>query len=207
MKASILERLHADHYRYEALLCILDRQLHIAVCQEIPDYRLLYQLFHYLTEQPGEWHHPVEDRLFDRLAERHPESRELLEVLIEEHRRIDIYGRELEVKVRNLDEESEAEMDLTTLNLARAFSELYHHHLYTENHRIFPLLETSLPVTELEDMDLGASLKAPAEGSPSFQRLYRQIAEGRTGLQLGRGEQADFCPLCGAKPQAAPPTS
>jgi hemerythrin-like domain-containing protein len=207
MKAIILERLHADHYRYEALLCILDRQLHIAVCQEIPDYRLLSQLFHYLTEQPGEWHHPVEDRLFDRLAEHHPESRELLEVLIEEHRRIDIYGRELEAKVRNLDEESEAEMDLTTLNLARAFSELYHHHLYTENHRIFPLLETTLTVTELEDMDLGASLKAPAEGSPSFQRLYRQIAEDRTGLQLGRGEQADFCPLCDAKPQAASPTS
>lgn len=204
MKAILLERLHADHYRYEALLCILDRQLHIATCEEVPDYSLLAQLFHYLTEQPGEWHHRVEDQLFRRLAERHPESHEILEVLIEEHRRIDIYGRELENKARNLGNASEAEMDLTTLSLARAFSELYHHHLHTENHRIFPLLETSLLAAELDNMDLEVSLKAPAEGSPGFQKLYRQIAEGRAGLQLGAGEQADFCPLCDARPEGIP---
>jgi hemerythrin-like domain-containing protein len=200
MKAIILERLQADHYRYEAQLCILDRQLHIAACEEIPDYGLLARLIHYLTEQPGEWHHRVENRLFDRLADCQPESRECLDVLIEEHRQIDVYGRELEAKFRRLDEESVAEMDLNTLNLARAFSELYHHHLNTENHRIFPLLEASLPLGDLDNMDLGISLDAPAEGSPGFQKLYRKIAEGRTGLRLGAGEQADFCPLCDAKP-------
>ncbi|WFM71236.1 hypothetical protein [Halomonas sp. CKK8] len=36
-----------------------------------------------------------------------------------------------------------------------------------------------------------------------FQRLYRQIADHHTGLRLGHGEQADFCPLCDARPAAA----
>ncbi|MBB3190339.1 hemerythrin domain-containing protein [Halomonas cerina] len=203
MKAILLERLHADHYRYEALLCILDRQLHIAACQEVPDHQLLARLFHYLTRQPEEWHHGVEDRLFECLAAHHPVSRELLAVLVEEHHRIATYGRELEAKMRRLaDECPDEELDINTLNLARAFSELYHHHLHTENHRVFPLFEVHLPADELEHLAL-APLVAPAEGSPDFQRLYRQIAAGRTGLKLGHDEQADFCPLCDARPTAA----
>lgn len=203
MKAILLERLHADHYRYEALLCILDRQLHIATCQEVPDYRLLARLFHYLTRQPEEWHHGVEDRVFERLAAREPDSRERLEVLIEEHRRIATYGRELEAKARRLaDESPNEELDTNTLNLARAFSELYHHHLHTETHRVFPLLEAHFTEVELERL-VPASLVAPAESSDDYQQLYRQIAAGRTGLKLGHDEQADFCPLCDARPTAS----
>ncbi|MDN3522978.1 hemerythrin domain-containing protein [Halomonas ramblicola] len=200
MRAIVLERLHADHHRYQALICILDRQLHIAACDEIPDYRLLARLFHYLTHQPEEWHHRVEDRLFARLAARLPESRELLEVLTEEHRRIARYGRELEERMQHADATPEEGLDLNVLNLARAFSELYHHHLHTEDHRALPLLEAHFPAAELDDLDLGVSLASPAEGSPSFQELYRRIAENRTGLRLGHDEQADFCPLCDARP-------
>lgn len=201
MKAILLERLHADHYRYQALLCILDRQLHIAACEEIPDYRLLARLCHYLTRQPEEWHHRVEDALFERLAARHPDSRDTLEVLVEEHRRITTYGRELEAAFHRMaDETPDAEADANLLNLGQAFSELYHHHLHTENQHIFPLIERQVPAGELDGMTSGIPLDSPAEGSPSFQLLYRQIADHHTGLRLGHGEQADFCPLCDARP-------
>ncbi|MFY0989179.1 hemerythrin domain-containing protein [Halomonas sp. C05BenzN] len=204
MKAIILERLHADHYRYEALLCILDRQLHIAACDETPDYRLLARLCHYLTRQPEEWHHRVEHTLFERLAACHPDSRDTLEVLVEEHRRITTYGRELEEAFRRLaDEAPDAELETRRLDLARAFSELYHHHLHTENRHVFPLIEQCIPAEELDRMSPRISLSSPAEGSPGFQRLYRQIADKRTGLRLGHGEQADFCPLCDARPADA----
>lgn len=201
MKAILLERLHADHHRYEALICILDRQLQIATCDEIPDYRLLERLCHYLCRQPEEWHHRVEDALFEQLADRHPDSRDTLEVLMEEHRRIETYGRELGAAFgRMADETADAKADSNLLNLAQAFSELYHHHLHTEDKHIFPLIERQIPAEELDSTTFGISLASPAEGSPSFQQLYRQIAEGRTGLRLGAGEQADFCPLCDARP-------
>ncbi|MGE4534531.1 hemerythrin domain-containing protein [Halomonas sp.] len=201
MKAIILERLHADHHRYAALLCILDRQLHVAACDEVPDYRLLARLCHYLTHQPEEWHHPVEDALFARLAGCHDESAELLAVLSEEHRRITRDGNELEVTFRRqADEMPEDELDPGRLNLARAFSELYHHHLYTEDHHVYPLIERCLSVDALEALTPPLSLGSPAEGGPGFQRLYRQIADQRTGLRLGHDELADFCPLCDARP-------
>lgn len=204
MKAIILERLHADHHRYAALLCILDRQLHIAACEEVPDYRLLARLCHYLTHQPEEWHHPVEDILFERLAACHAQSAELLEVLTEEHRRITRYGSELEEAFRRQAEDAPlAELDANRLNLARAFSELYHHHLHSENRHVYPLIERCIPAAELDEMSPRISLASPAEGSPDFQRLYRQIADHHTGLRLGHGEQADFCPLCDARPAAA----
>lgn len=204
MKAIILERLHADHHRYAALLCILDRQLHIAACEEVPDYRLLARLCHYLTHQPEEWHHPVEDTLFARLAGCHAQSAELLNVLTEEHRRISRDGTELETGFhRQADEAPEAELDLNRLNLARAFSELYHHHLYAENHHIYPLIERCLGAPELDELAPDLSLASPAEGGPSFQMLYRQIADHHAGLRLGHDEQADFCPLCDARPDHA----
>lgn len=204
MKAIVLERLHADHHRYAALLCILDRQLHIAACDELPDYRLLARLCHYLTHQPEEWHHPVEDVLFARLAGCHAQSGELLAVLSEEHRRITRDGNELEASFRRqADEVPEDELDPGRLNLARAFSELYHHHLHSENRHLYPLIERCIPAAELDEMSPRIPLASPAEGSPSFQKLYRQIADHHTGLRLGHSEQADFCPLCDARPATA----
>lgn len=201
MKAIVLERLHADHHRYAALLCILDRQLHIAACDELPDYRLLARLCHYLTHQPEEWHHPVEDVLFAHLAGCHAQSAELLAVLTEEHRRITRYGNELEEAIRRQAEEApQTELDSNRLNLARAFSELYHHHLHSENHHVYPLIERCIPAAELDEMSPRIPLSCPPEGSPGFQWLYRQVADHHTGLRLGHGEQADFCPLCNTRP-------
>ncbi|MDY7116342.1 hemerythrin domain-containing protein [Halomonas sp. SSL-5] len=204
MKAIILERLHADHQRYAALLCILDRQLHIATCDEIPDYRLLARLCHYLTHQPEEWHHPVEDALFARLAGCDTQSTELLAVLSEEHRRITRNGKELEATFhRQASDAPQAELDLNRLNLALAFSELYRHHLYSEDRHVYPLIEHCIHADELDSLAPHLSLASPAEGSPGFQRLYRQIADHHIGLRLGHGEQADFCPLCDARPHYA----
>ncbi|WP_163557769.1 hemerythrin domain-containing protein [Halomonas sp. NO4] len=199
MKAIVLERLHADHHRYQALLCILDRQLSIAASGDIPDYRLMARLCHYLTRQPEEWHYPMENILFDRMTSCDPHHGELLAVLSEEHRRIDRYGSELEATFRRLADESPGiELDESRLGLAQAFSELYHHHLYSENHHAYPLIERYLSTAELDELAL--PLTSPAEGSPSFQLLYRQIADHGTGLRLGHGEKADFCPLCDARP-------
>lgn len=197
MKPILLERLHADHHRYAALLCILDRQLHVADCHEVPDYRLLAGLFHYLTRQPEAWHHRVEDRLYARLAERRPDTRGLLEILAEEHRRIATYGRELEATSHRLaDETADEELDANTLHLVRAFSELYHHHLHMEDRRVFPLIEAAFSADELATAGADTALPTPAEAHADYQRLYRRISTDRKGLRLGHGEWADSCPLC-----------
>jgi hemerythrin-like domain-containing protein len=198
MKSIVLERLQADHQRYESLLCVLDRQLHVAACHEIPDYSLLAELFHYLTRQPEEWHHRVEDELFERLAERQLLSRETLDVLLEEHRRIETYGRELEAAFRQMQDKSADEVSSNLLNLAKAFSELYHHHLHTENRQVF---SSAAQHVQVDDILPDASLNEPADGGAGFEQLYRQIAADRTGLQLGHGAEADYCPLCDAHPE------
>nr|WP_163501095.1 hypothetical protein [Halomonas socia] len=130
--------------------------------------------------------------------------RDKLEVLIVEHRRITTYGRELEATfLRMADQTPQTEADTNLLNLTLAFSELYHHHLHSENRHIYPLVERCIPAKELDDLASGFWVSSPKEDSHSFQRLYQRIADRHTGLSLGHAEQADFCPLCDAKPTAS----
>jgi|GEM_PF-6985777 len=56
------------------------------------------------------------------------------------------------------------------------------HHLHSENRHLYPLIEPGIPAAELDGMSPHTPLSSPAEGSPGFLLLYRQIADqGFTG--------------------------
>ena len=56
------------------------------------------------------------------------------------------------------------------------------HHLHGENRHLYPLIERCIPAAELDEMSAHLPLSSPAEGSPGFLLLYRQIADqGFTG--------------------------
>ncbi|MGC3872569.1 hemerythrin domain-containing protein [Halomonas sp. GXIMD04776] len=199
MSTAILKRLHDDHHHYDGLLCIAERQLHGAQCGDTPDFALLRDIFHYMNHHPDRLHHPFEDRLFERLAERHPDDEASLTILHEQHRRMAIYGRELYETFRAISEgDADPELDLNTLNLAQAYSELYHAHLRCEETRIFPQLAQWLTIEDWQELGGAEDPLTDAEEDKEFQALRERIGTNHTGLWLSEEERAIYCPLCQA---------
>ncbi|QEA39266.1 hypothetical protein FGL86_09400 [Pistricoccus aurantiacus] len=202
MSTSLLRYLQGDHQRYDGLLCIAERQLHGARCGDTPDFALLRDIFHYLAHHPDRLHHAFEDRLFERLGERFPEDRPYLDTLQDQHRRIATYGGELYAKFRSIAAgEVDPELDLNTMNLVQAYSELYHAHLRCEETRIFPHLVKWLEDKDWQEMMASILQDTPiadAEEAVEFEALRERIAANRTGLWLSDEERASFCPLCSA---------
>ena len=199
MSTAILKRLHDDHHRYDGLLCIVERQLHGAELGDSPDFALLRDIFHYLTQHPDRVHHPFEERLFDRLAERCPDDRASLATLREQHQRMAVYGRELHETFQAIAEgKADPELDLNTLNLAQAYSELYHAHLRYEETRIFPHLAQWLSTEDWQEMGGTEDGLVDQDDAREFQALRERISANQTGLWLSENELAIYCPLCQA---------
>jgi len=204
MTLPAIQRLQADHVRYEALLCTLDHQFHAGELGEPPDAALLRDILHYLTHHAERAHHAFEDRLFARLEQRDPSSSETLALLQEEHRRIECYGEELHAHFARLAAtDSAAAWDATTLNLLQAYIELYRGHLHCEETRVLERLAATLTGGDWLELvtgcDWGCDASLLPEADAEYQALKARIAvEGRGGWMGDDERAADSCPLCQA---------
>lgn len=201
MSIPALKRLQDDHRHYDGLLCIIDRQLYAARCDDRLDFALLCDIFHYMTRHPDRTHHAFEDLLFERLALRCPEIRPTLELLHEEHRRIALYGNELHAKFAAIvDGHADPELDLATLNLVQVYIELYRAHMRCEESQVLGLLVERLKASDWLELvttcDWGCDPLLRIDADDEYRALKASIARDRAGLWMGRDERADFCPLC-----------
>ncbi|WP_227370123.1 hypothetical protein [Halomonas sp. M20] len=120
-------------------------------------------------------------------------------ILHEQHRRMAIYGRELYETFRAISEGNiDPELDLNTLNLAQAYSELYHAHLRCEETRIFPQLAQWLTIDDWQELSSGEVPLTDTKEDREFQALRERISANHTGLWLSEEERATYCPLCQA---------
>jgi hemerythrin-like domain-containing protein len=83
-----LDVLVAEHQRFAKLLALVEDELDRVHGGEDPDYELLREVFFYMRTYPDRLHHPKEDLLFARVAERAPAARDLVEELRGDHRQI-----------------------------------------------------------------------------------------------------------------------
>lgn len=205
MTLPAIQRLQADHVRYETLLCILDHQFHAAEMGEPTDAALLRDILHYLTHHAERAHHAFEDRLFARLEQRDPGIRETLALLQEEHRRIERYGEELHAHfARRAATDSAEAWEPATLNLLQAYIELYRGHLHCEETRVLERLATALTGGDWLELVSGCDWGCDASLLPEADAEYRAL-KARIGAD-GRGvwmsdddtRAADACPLCQA---------
>lgn len=86
-------RLREEHRNLGLLLDVLERQLDALYRGDSPDFDLMAEILHYLTEYPDRYHHPYEDLVYDRLAYRVPGDQALVEALHEQHRELAREGR------------------------------------------------------------------------------------------------------------------
>jgi hemerythrin-like domain-containing protein len=92
----------------------------------------------YMSEYPDEHHHPREDLLFERLASRDPDSREVIGELVEGHKEIFRRSRELLTELRRATEDGSAVDPRRLKYLCDRYIGFYWEHINTEEGRVFP---------------------------------------------------------------------
>jgi hemerythrin-like domain-containing protein len=177
---SHIARWRTEHANFNRMLTLVDNEIATFRGGERPDYELLLDVLHYMTNGPDRTHHPFEDRACERLVERKPETSAAVRALAEEHRHIASTGSRL---VENLG----AAVDGAVLprsvieDDAADYATYLRNHMRQEEESIFPLLDRSLEDDDWAWVDREATQADDplfgANASQRYKALQRRIAE------------------------------
>ena len=83
--ANEITELRKEHVNFRKLLDLLEKQLDYFHIGETPDYPLMTDILHYMTQYPDHFHHPKEDVIFGRLAKCDSRVAQSVEGLARQH--------------------------------------------------------------------------------------------------------------------------
>lgn len=137
-----LDGLRRDHANMRSVVLLIAHQLDHLEQFGAADYVLLANALYYMRKFPSHVHHPKEDLILRRLAERDPAWRGEVAELLAQHQ--EIYRLEDELMERVLDGPaggSEAVAEL--LKLGRRYVELQRRHTEKEERVLFPQVQAA----------------------------------------------------------------
>ena len=170
---------HAEHVYFAHLLDLLQRELDVFHLGGRPNYELAQDIITYLRDYGDQYHHPREDRVFERLAKRSSDLELVIARLRQQHRVIAGAGESLLVQIESILEDavvprSQLEMALAT------YLVYYRSHLEQEDALI---VERAGKELAPDDWEVVQYIPGPGrEASPGlkstehFKELRRQIA-------------------------------
>lgn len=178
MVSRILEDLRAEHRTMRKLLEMLQRQIELVADDRPPNGDLLLEITEYFRSYPDLFHHPKEELILRRVADRNPGALQALATLEEAHEDCSReLGRFSRAVVRLLIEPHEAEGRF--LSAALAFVEREHRQMTWEDEQLFTLAERSLNDNDWTQIE--ASLTSLAD--PAKQR-EAQCGSGHLGRTI-----------------------
>jgi hemerythrin-like domain-containing protein len=133
----IIERLSREHRNVARLLAILERELGVFARGDRPDYEVVHAVIAYFQVYPDEYHHPLEDLVFDKLKMRDPAAAASIGDLAGDHRR----GAERLRRVAHAVESVLADRELlrqTVDDIIFDFIERERRHMAMEERHFFP---------------------------------------------------------------------
>ncbi len=191
----ILLTLNREHEYIGSLLDALDEQAKKLRPGRTPDYTLLCEMAHYLVVYPDEHHHAREDLVYDRLAERDPESAPLMREVQEEHRELTQRGRELVAELERVTHGGKDPDNRRIAYLCGQYTSAFRDHLHAEEHQVFRRATAKLrqddwcainaDARHVDDPDL------PARLAREYDRLANYLDEriARLGEDVAVGQR------------------
>jgi hemerythrin-like domain-containing protein len=156
---------HEEHMYFRRLLHVLQQQMDVFATGGTPKFGLMLDIISYLREWSDGYHHPREDAVFRRLAERLPEWRQPIARLEQEHRVIALAGESLRTLLEEV--QAGAVMARAQVEVAAATYLLYYgNHIATEEEDVLPLAARTLTAQDWAQ----AKEAAPAGHDPLFGR-------------------------------------
>lgn len=137
----MISRLLVEHDHILKTLGLLEMQF-LDLCRGgEPDYSLMRSILEYIHEYPEQIHHPLEDRIYLILLER-VDQQDLIQEMITEHEELEVRTRKLSQSLKLLESghiaREEIMKQLSTLLI------MQRRHLYIEEEKTFPLIESTL---------------------------------------------------------------
>jgi hemerythrin-like domain-containing protein len=133
----VMEILRQEHRNIEKLLFVLERELGVFARGDRPDYEVVHAVIAYFQVYPEEYHHPLEDLVFDKLKMRDPAAAANIGDLAGDHRR----GAERLRRVAHAVESVLADRELlrqTVNDIIFDFIEQERRHMAMEERQFFP---------------------------------------------------------------------
>jgi hemerythrin-like domain-containing protein len=177
--ASPVRAWHDEHMYFNRMLALLRREVDALAQGESPNYGLMLDILAYLRDYADEVHHPREDEVFRRLAQRRPDRELPIARLRQEHRVIAHSGEVL----RQLLEEAAGDGFVRRAEIevaAATYLVYYGNHIETEEEDILPLAGQLLGDEDWQAAKAVApAARDPLHGEKSaarFSELRRRIA-------------------------------
>ncbi len=185
---AIEKQLYRDHYHLQRLLAHLSQEVENYECGmassvELP---LILDTLDYIRFYPERWHHPMEDKIFDRMLAKHPSEAEFITQVQLEHGQLSQltrYMSQLFDAVANDCIVPVTELVRTT----REFIQRQQAHIDRENEMVYPLMEKYLTESDWEELEAEISTEQdPLFDAPlkaDYQNLFMRVVEGNKSAQ------------------------
>lgn len=191
----VLQQLSAEHRDLRLLLALLRRQPSLLADPLAPNIGLLVDALSYLTSFPDVTHHPLEDRLAERLLQRGAIDATLVAELEAQHVRLGQQGLDL---LRDLEGAARGETlsrELVASNIC-LYVERLRHNMAFEELVLFPAAARHL---EAIDWRAIAADSVPGVPDPLFQpqaaQRFRELREAIDRESAGNDDETS-APYC-----------
>ena len=179
----ILDSLLAQHGNLSKLVALLERQPSLEPDPAAPHVGLLLDVMVYLTSFPDVSHHPLEDRIAERLLARGALDGDLCAELEAQHARLARQGAELLRDMEGAMRRESMPMELVALN-TRLYAERLRHNIAFEELVLFPAAARHLGEEDWQAIGVAHV--------PAADPLFSAEAEGRfEGLRRVISQEAD----------------
>lgn len=176
----IIDNLRAEHGKLERLLRLFDGKPIVADAPTSSKTALLVDALYYLTRFPDVNHHVLENRIVERLLEKHAFPPELAEEIEAQHAATLVYeGHELLQELESLLRDENMSIEWVDLQ-PRLYGERLRHNMVFEELTLFPRALATLNSTDWhaiagEGPEVGADPLFQTPVHERFSQLHRVI--------------------------------
>ena len=176
----ILDLLHQDHLNISRLLDIFEKQIDVMHMGEDPNYRLLQDIMHYMGHYPDAFHHPREEKIFEKIKNNNADIDGIVKRLADEHLKMAEQGVNITDKLTEIFNGSIVSM-AAIYELSKDYLELMRNHINCEESELFPQVKELVSEQDWQDINESVShIDDPLFGKTVedfYQYLYSCIQQ------------------------------
>lgn len=172
----IYQQLCDDHKHMQKLLDVFEALLNELGQQERDPATLsmILDALDYFSVYPDQWHHPVEDLVFEQLLGKPVDIRDVVEKVAGEHKAIAEATRSMNRLFYAVANDAAVERE-QLFSTAREYVALQREHMRKENEILLPLVDQYLTETDWEEVTAALADRQSCHFHRGVRRLYEAI--------------------------------
>lgn len=174
--SALLNHLHQDHQHIRVLLTILKNKLVTLDIGAKPNFSLLGEVVDYLQDYGDQYHHVIEDQIYQCLFRNHPESKLLVDDQYQQHKALRELTGTLRQSIDSVMVDEPLPLEQFSL-LLRRFVDKQADHLECEERKMFPLIEQQLTASDWRELEETLPARVDPLFGESLDRRYAQLYE------------------------------